>query len=279
MKLQFEHHQRPYHCRTEAARSIAIELDFTGPQPSHFGAPVATSVPLQAGGFVGDTNAGGSCNVDSVTLVPHCNGTHTETVGHIVSTDVWVGRAAVVDALMLGVIVTVEAVFAPQTTECYRPPLAPTDQVITAVALERALKEFMAARPTALIVRTRPNPIEKRARVYSVENVPPFFTIEAIEYINRLGLKHLLVDIPSIDRMYDEGKLTNHHLFWQVAEETQQLTEESDVEKTITEMIFVETEIADGLVLLNLQIPSFRSDAAPSRPIIWPIDNSLTVEK
>ncbi len=278
MELIFEHHDQWYRCETQDARSIAIELDFAGPQPSHFGAPAAAREPLLIGGFVGDTAAGGSCNVDSVTLIPHCNGTHTETIGHIVSADVWVGRA-VTDSLMLGVLVTIDAVSASQTTENYRPPLATTDQVITSVAIEQALKEYSDLQPTALIVRTRPNSTKKTSRVYQADSAPAFFTVEAIECINRWELKHLLVDIPSIDRMYDEGKLTNHHLFWNVAEDTHQLTGQCNTEKTITEMIFVDDEIEDGLVLLNLQIPSFRSDAAPSRPIIWPIEKLSDVER
>ncbi len=278
MELIFQHHDQWYRCETQDARSIAIELDFDGPQPNHFGAPPAASVPLLIGGFVGDTAAGGSCNVDSVTLIPHCNGTHTETIGHIVSANVWVGRA-VVDALMLGVLVTIDAVSADRTAENYRPPLAATDQVLTAMAIEQALREYADLRPIALIVRTRPNSSKKTSRVYRANEAPPFFTVQAMECINRWGLKHLLVDVPSIDRMQDEGKLTNHHLFWHVAEETHQLTGQCNAEKTITEMIFVDDEIVDGLVLLNLQIPSFRSDAAPSRPIIWPIERRSNVEK
>jgi arylformamidase len=42
--------------------------------------------------------------------------------------------------------------------------------------------------------------------------------------------------------------------------------------KTITEMIFVSEIIKDGSYLLNLQIPAFVSDAAPSRPILYKIN-------
>ena len=37
-----------------------------------------------------------------------------------------------------------------------------------------------------------------------------------MEYIVELGINHLLVDLPSIDRIYDEGKLANHRIFWNV---------------------------------------------------------------
>jgi hypothetical protein len=42
--------------------------------------------------------------------------------------------------------------------------------------------------------------------------------------------------------------------------------------KTITEMIFAPSYLEDGAYLLNLQIPAFVSDAAPSRPIIYKIN-------
>ena len=37
-------------------------------------------------------------------------------------------------------------------------------------------------------------------------------------------------------------------------------------------MIFVENQISDGKYLLTIQIPAFVSDAAPSRPIIFEIN-------
>jgi hypothetical protein len=38
-------------------------------------------------------------------------------------------------------------------------------------------------------------------------------------------------------------------------------------------MIFVDNHIEDGSYLLNLQIPAFVSDAAPSRPIIFKLND------
>ena len=37
-------------------------------------------------------------------------------------------------------------------------------------------------------------------------------------------------------------------------------------------MIFVPNEVKDGRYLLNLQVPAFVSDAAPSRPILYKIN-------
>ena len=106
---------------------------------------------------------------------------------------------------------------------------------------------------------------------YSEKNEPPLLSVEAMELVNQIGVRHLLVDVPSVDRMYDDGLLTNHHLFWNVKEKTHELSTATEQDKTITEMIFVEDEIADGLYGLNIQVPAFCSDAAPSRPMIMPL--------
>src|SRR5437879_7785473 len=34
-------------------------------------------------GFKGSVERGASCNCELITLIPHCNGTHTECVGHL----------------------------------------------------------------------------------------------------------------------------------------------------------------------------------------------------
>ena len=62
---------------------LAVALEFAGPQPRHFGAPRASAQPFEAPGFKGAVARGASCNCEAITLIPHCNGTHTECVGHL----------------------------------------------------------------------------------------------------------------------------------------------------------------------------------------------------
>ena len=270
MQLNFEHQAKRYQCDTEDAVSIAIELDFDGPQPSCFGAPMASSGTLKIDGFVGDTRQGGSCNVRALRLVPHCNGTHTETVGHIVNEAVSIGQLAA-DLIVVSMLITVEPTTGAQISESYRPEIGDADQVIDSKQLLQAVSKVGDAdliRNGALMVRTLPNDAGKRTRSYSSKNPSPFFTVEAIEAINSLGVEHLLVDFPSIDRANDEGLLTNHHVFWKVPERTSALTQTTLQNKTITEMIYVDDEISDGIYGLSIQVPPFQTDSAPSRPII-----------
>ena len=103
-----------------------------------------------------------------------------------------------------------------------------------------------------------------------VEQPAPFFSMEAMQFITNLPIKHLLVDMPSLDKLYDEGLLSTHHIWWNVPLGTHKLTEKSRRERTVTEMIFVPDEIPDGSYSVAIQIPNWCSDAAPSRVFLLP---------
>jgi arylformamidase len=234
---------------------ISIPLRFNGPQPSAFGVEPAVSKSSEYGSLVGDTRRGGSCNFEQVTFIPHCNGTHTECVGHITNERISV-RECLKDVLMPAVLVTVVAEEA-----------ANGDLHITSRLLEERLKDRREA--SALIVRTLPNDDSKLTAVYDESNIPQYFSTGATEYIVKCGFRHLLVDLPSIDRLFDEGKLVNHRIFWNVKQGSFEVNSETRSGSTITELIYVPNEVADGEYLLNLQIAPFASDAAPSRPVLF----------
>ena len=276
MKISLHSHQRVFEADLSQAVSLAITLQFDRPQPNHFAAPKASSKPLKLGDFVGDTSAGGSCNVSTLQFIPHCNGTHTETISHIVNEDVWAGHAAS-DVLCAAAVITVETTPATNTRDTYRPALDDKDTVVTADAMHRALAPWRRYSPAALIVRTRPNDINKKTRQYAQPPEPAFFTCEAMDVINETDCRHLLVDLPSVDRMYDDGRLTNHHIFWAVPENSHRMAADSRQDRTITEMIFVPEDVPDGVALLNLQVPALAGDAAPSRPMLLPVQSVTPV--
>ena len=72
----------------------------------------------------------------------------------------------------------------------------------------------------------------------------------------------MLLDLPSVDRENDEGKLEGHHAFWTHPSNTR-------FDATITEMIFIPNTVKDNYYLLELQCAAFENDAAPSRPILY----------
>lgn len=224
---------------------LSIPLKFDGPQPNAFGVEAAASKTL------GDTREGSSINFERYTFTPHCNGTHTECVGHITNERISV-RDCLKDVIVPALLVSVEAV---------------NDEPIGVDALKDA--GVGSGDPErALIVRTMPNNDTKLTTIYGEKNIPAYFSLEAIVYIFACGFKHLLVDLPSIDRLYDEGELAAHRIFWNVESGSSEINELTRVSSTITELIYVPNDVADGEYYLNLQVAPFVSDAAPSRPIL-----------
>ena len=252
------------------AVDISIPLDFAGPQPVHFGAAPATAEPMAAGGFTGDTRQGGSCNADVVTLNPHCNGTHTECVAHL--TDDALAPRDVVRGPYVALLVSVTPERATDAADSSDPAPSEKDLMITRAALARALSRIPDGLVDAVVVRTRPNRASKRQRVYVDSTKVPYFSREAMRFLVGRGVQHLLVDTPSVDRMQDEGKLTAHRLFWGLPPRSRKLADAKRPRATITEMVFVPNDVPDGQYLLDLQVAPFQSDAAPSRPLLYPLE-------
>lgn len=249
---------------------ISIPLDFNGPQPNAYGVEPARSQACESGDLVGDTRRGGSCNFEQYTLIPHCNGTHTECVGHITHERLSV-MDCLVDAFIPAVLISVEPEPASAARERYASSFEQSDPVISARSIEHRLKVSgwnHTAGTAALVVRTHPNSEEKLAWRYG-EDISPYFTNEAVKLIVASGFSHLLVDLPSIDRMYDEGKLSNHRIFWNVEPSSFETNPNTRKHSTITELIYVPNEVSDGLYLLNLQIAPFAADVSPSRPLLF----------
>lgn len=261
---QIQINGRSYVFNLNAPIDVSIPLMFNGPQPNAYDVQPAVSVPCEAGALVGDTRRGGSVNFEQYTFIPHCNGTHTECVGHITHERISV-RDCLHDVFVLAQLVSVET---EQVTS--------GDLVISRDAIANGLNsnktqaDIDVRGPSALIVRTLPNDDSKLTWQYG-EFVPPYFSADAMWLIVESGVTHLLVDIPSIDRIFDEGKLENHRIFWNVEEGSFEPNETTRRNSTISELIYVPNEVADGEYLLNLQIAPFASDCAPSRPVLFAI--------
>lgn len=246
---------------------LALALDFAGPQPRHFSAPRASSRPFETPGFgfKGSVVRGSSCNCDVITLIPHCNGTHTEAAGHLTRErlDAWrVTPTGLLPALLVSV--------APEAPngEGSEPQPRPGDLLITRRALERAWPSDPPFAPQALVVRTLPNTVEKRGRDYTGQN-PPYVSQEAAQLLVGRGIVHLVVDVPSIDRTHDQGRLTAHRVFFGLPRSAVQLAAAQRPAATITELAFVPDAAPDGAYLLELQVPALGGDAVPSRPLLY----------
>lgn len=207
--------------------------------------------PVRTDKYVGSVAEGGSVNFRNIYFNPHGHGTHTECLGHITK-EVYSVNDIINRYFFKAQVISV----LPKR----RDNMGKVDFVITRDQLEKLKLEA-----EALIIRTLPNDQLKKSKNYSATN-PPYFEADCADLIIEKGVKHLLVDVPSVDREEDNGELAFHHRFWEVPNKP-------NFERTITELVFVHNEIKDGEYVLNLQISPFVNDAAPSRPILYQIEN------
>jgi len=253
--------------------SLAIAVEFGAAGPRHFGAPAPIAVPYSVGGFSGSVATGASCNCSVMSLNPHCQMTHTESVAHLTREpgDAW---RVVPRGLLPAVVVSVIPEPARESSESTDPQPWATDALITKRRLRAAWPMTRPAanhvEPVAAIVRTLPNDPGKRTRDYT-DLVPPFFTREAIEWLVEKRIEHLVVDVPSIDRTHDEGHLVGHRLFFGLPPGSHARGDAARSRSTITEFAFIPDEVADGPCILSLAVPAIGGDAVPSQPIVYPL--------
>ena len=226
-----------------AGHCIAIPLDHEKPQPNAFFAPLYEASPQSAGNWVGDTRKGASVNFYNVRLNPHGNGTHTECVGHIS-----LERHSIHQTLRSGF-------WKAQLISVYPTVTADGDKVLRDIEWTKDAE--------AIILRTMPNHPDKMTRQYGNTN-PPYLDAQVAKEMANAGIVHLLLDLPSVDREDDGGALAAHKEFWRHPDNPR-------LNATITELVYVDNMIPDGLYLLEIQIPAMELDASPSRPFIYPL--------
>jgi kynurenine formamidase len=233
---------------------ISIPLTNTDENPIAWYIEKPVIEPVVFGDWIGKVSEGkSSTNFNNIFFNPHGHGTHTECLGHI-TREFYSINQSLKQFFFFAELVSVQ------------PELKGEDLVITKSQIEKALNRKT---PEAIIIRTLPNLESKKHLKYSNTN-PPYLAEEAACFIRESGIQHLLIDLPSVDKEHDEGKLLAHKAFWNVKDVTV-LNADARLESTITEMIFVSNEVQDGSYLLNLQIASFENDASPSKPILYKI--------
>lgn len=234
---------------------ISLPLSNTNQNPIAWYIDKPEIEPVRFGDWVGKVSEGSSTNFNNIFFNPHGHGTHTECLGHITREFYSINQC-------------LKQFFFWAELRSITPENRNGDWVITKDQIEKALN---GKTPEALVIRTLPNPEEKKHTNYSHTN-PPYLQQEAAIFIREAGIRHLLIDLPSVDREEDQGKLLAHKAFWNV-KDTVNLNADARLDCTITELIFVEDRIKDGSYLLNLQIASFENDASPSKPVLYDILN------
>jgi len=190
---------------------------------------------------------GAAVNFNTINFNPHAHGTHTECVGHITEEFHSINQN-LKHFFFLAEVVTV----APEELN--------GDTVISKAQLQFALGN---KKRDAIVIRTMPNTKDKYSRQYSNTNWT-YLEEDAVAFLVKKGIKHLLIDLPSVDREEDGGELKAHKVFWNFNGKLRK-------DATITEFIYVPNTVDDGEYFLNLQIAPFENDASPSKPILYKV--------
>lgn len=192
---------------------------------------------------------GAVVNFNSIQFNPHSHITHTECVGHITK-EVHSVNQNLKHYFHLAELITVAPIEKDE------------DFVIATKQLKMALRN---KKRDAVIIRTLPNLDDKKSVNYSNTN-PTYLLEETAVFLKEKGIKHLLIDLPSVDKEKDGGELLAHNAFWNTHGEIR-------MDATITEFIYVPNTVKDGEYLLNLMIAPFENDATPSKPVLYEILN------
>ena len=206
-----------------------------------------TIEPVKFGDDVISVAEGAAVNFNTINFNPHAHGTHTECVGHITK-KVHSINQNLKQFFFLAEVITV----APEELK--------EDTIISKAQLQFALGN---KKRDAIVIRTIPNTNEKLSQQYSNTNWT-YLQEDAVAFLVKKGIKHLLIDLPSIDREEDGGELKAHKAFWNFNGKLRK-------DATITEFIYVPNSVDDGEYFLNLQIAPFENDATPSKPVLYKV--------
>lgn len=250
MIAQWQQHKKTIYADLSNGIEIGIPVQ-RGTGATSFGIAQAIYKTYRDGDFIGNKNNGGPCNLETITFTPHGNSTHTECVGHISLKPFLINDCITDD-------------FKP----CQLVSVGIKGTRNNSILDFRTLNWQAIEQCDSLIVRTIPNNDGKKTRNYS-DKYAPYIAAKDMQRIVDAGIQHLLVDVPSVDPERDGGKLAAHHIFWNYPEMPRTAC-------SITEFVYIPNNAEDGEYLLRLNIANFQSDAAPSKPIIYPIVESPT---
>lgn len=203
--------------------------------------------PVRFDKWVGSVQEGGDVNFNNIYFNPHAHGTHTECVGHITEKVHSINKNLTQFFFYAEVITVV-------------PERHGDDLIISKKQLRNCIGN---KKREAVVIRTLPNFKDKKQKQYSNTN-PPYLEEDAAIYLREKGIEHLLIDLPSVDKEKDEGKLLAHNAFWNTDGKLR-------MNATITELIYVPNRVKDGAYFINIQIAPFENDATPSKPILYKV--------
>ncbi len=239
-------------------------------QPNLFGVAAADCGAVVQGDFRGDTRRGGSCNVMKWSLIPHCHGTHTESVSHIVHDDV-----PVVGCVGPGMFLAVLRRFHQSSWATPRADSYPrgfltirSSAWTTSYDVSIPWKRWEPTPSSSARFPTTPRKLVAR---YDRNRCRHTFRSKRCSGWRPAAYSTCWSISPPSIAFLTAGQLRNHHCFWSVAAPSRRVTADTRVDRTITEFCYVPDDVTDGVYLLNLQVSDVGLDATPSRPLLWPL--------
>ena len=245
MKAIIHANSRTYTIFVDQPIDISIPLRASKDNVNAWYLPPPKIYPAKLKNWTGSVKSGAAVNFNSIEFNPHAHGTHTECLGHITEKAYSI-NSCLKQFLFVSEVITVV------------PEKSDTDLIISEKQLRYAIGN---KKREAVVIRTLPNTKDKLSRQYANSN-PPYLSEAAAIYLKNKGVKHLLIDLPSIDKEKDNGQLLAHKAFWD-------LNGVPRIEATITELIYVPNTVKDGKYILNLLIAPFQNDASPSKPVLY----------
>jgi len=210
IKIEFKFKNKTYFFDGQKPIDISIPLT----DKKHINAWNAPPVSIKP---VNEKNT--KIRFNKIEFIPHSHCTHTECLGHI-TPEFHSVEKSLANHFFLAKLISI----------C--PKKKYNDKIITQKSIENELKNDTVQ---ALIIRTLPNPPEKKGIDYSQTN-PPYFSLDAAKFLNKKNILHWLVDVPSVDKENDGGSVAAHHKFWGLPKNPRK-------NATITELIYVPSKI------------------------------------
>ena len=247
MKAIIEYNSRKIQIDVSKPLDISIPIDTSKQNVNAWYIEDPKIAPEKIDDYEVSVANGAVVNFNTIHFNPHAHVTHTECVGHITE------KVHSINKNLKHYFFVAEVV-----------TIAPLhhngDFLIGVKQLRTALRN---KKRDAIVIRTLPNLEDKKSMQYSNTN-PTYLSEKGAIYLREKGIKHLLIDLPSVDKEKDDGALLAHKAFWNIPQGPRK-------NATITEFVYVNDTIKDGPYVLNLQVAPFENDAAPSRPVLYEI--------
>ena len=196
MIAEIKYNSKKYQIDFSKPIDISIAIDTSKQNINAWYIDAPKIFPVASEDWVGSVAEGADVNFNTIEFNPHSHITHTECVGHITKKVHSVNKN-LQQFFFLAEVITI----APQQLN--------GDFIISKKQLQFALGN---KKRDAIVIRTLPNLDDKKEMLYSNTN-PTYMLEEAAVYLREKGVKHLLIDLPSVDKEKDEGCLLSHNAF------------------------------------------------------------------